>query len=317
MPDDGRDAVEPFRVLRIHPIEEAPSQRYWYPALDPVDDGPVLEAGENVLLAGTAKIHSERHNGTAWIRDWSLPERCAFTITDRRLVLSCRKVATAHVPAWLGGPPSPIIGGRASSTSTNKARARHAWSGHIATGHLRLAWSVNLILDCPKGAGSSGETKLTFTTQTGDLPYRVVLAKTDPELRRADVGEVAAAAAAWRLRRLTPEQRATPKGGELEEHRHDPAGIERAVRSQLRTQILWTIPFPVWEEPGRPPRFALPRPGRPEVSRFWPFFAAASVLGWGYDAFGIHTVTYPLSWSLIALTCYAVYVYRGGRWTIF
>jgi hypothetical protein len=319
MPDEELSTTaRPFRVLDIHRIGVERDDRiwqYWYPDLDPTDDSIVLEPGENVLLTGEAKIRSLWHDGTKWQTDWVIPDAAVFTVTDRRLVFACRSFVTARVPLRIGKGNAPIIAGRSSSKATNKARARRAWSGYIASGQVRLAWLTNVILDCPKGLGTSGDTTLMLTTEFHGHLYRITLTKTNPELRRADVDEIAAAAAGWRIGRLTAEQLATTDGTKLEQQRHQAAGEARAGASPNRMQVVWTLPFPVWRG-DVPPPFTFKQTPRRRVSRFWRLYAALAVAGWLYDAFGIHTIDYPLSWTLLAFTAYVYYVYRGGRWTM-
>lgn len=308
-----------FRAIAIRRINDpSPSETaYWYPVLDPATDEPLLEPDETVFLRGTARVESQTINGNAWRTDWSMPKRWNFWVTDRRVVYSSRNFAEARIPIRIGEALAPLIIRAKGSDNANIARAKRVWNGHIAVGQIRHDWLTSVDLAKIRAEGFLAETELHLTTRSEAGFYRILITKADPPIRSSDVDEVVAAAAAARLRCLTPAQRASESGGVLEQARHQPLHTLRPIERKQLVRLHWSVPNPMWEPvtlTGPPPPFVMPRHPRSPMSPLWRLVAALAVCGWVWDAMTLHGDNYFVVAGLFALTVYAVYMYRGVRW---
>jgi hypothetical protein len=125
-----------------------------HPDITPDHETPVLEEGESVVhVAYYSKVSVElrRKADNAWQEVWSTPEAATTTVTDRRVVVGCRRYDTGFT--WIGSGVGAAVA--LGATAISRARARARTRGSCLAVQLRHEW-ISHILHTANPAGWQG-----------------------------------------------------------------------------------------------------------------------------------------------------------------
>lgn len=114
-----------------------------HPDIPPDHETPALESGESVVHVAyysSVSIEMRRKGDNAWREVWSTPETATTTVTDRRVVVGCRRYETGSTYVGFGVGAAVAMGATAISKARARARTRHQclaiqlrheWISHI------------------------------------------------------------------------------------------------------------------------------------------------------------------------------------------
>jgi len=125
-----------------------------HPDIPPGYETPALDEGESVVhVAYYSRVSVElrRKADDTWREVWSTPETATTTVTDRRVVVGCRRYETGS--RWVGTGMGAAVA--LGATAISRARAKARTRGRCLAIQLRHEW-ISHILHTANPAGWQG-----------------------------------------------------------------------------------------------------------------------------------------------------------------
>jgi hypothetical protein len=127
-----------------------------YPDIPPDLETPALDDGESLVhVAYYSKVSVElcRKADNTWREVWSSPETATTTVTDRRVVVGCRRYDIGS--RWVGSGVGAAVAFGATAISRARAQARtrgsclaiqlrHEWTSHVLHTANPAGWQGRL-----------------------------------------------------------------------------------------------------------------------------------------------------------------------------